>query len=1031
MVNYYEILGLPCDGESVHDTKLIDRTLKQWEMTKTSALSSESNEAKRKALQAELAELPKMKGLLTDAELRKSHADSLKSERMVSLESIINIMVKCSTGGKSISNVRAARMAQLIGLRSKTIEDCFKTAGYTVVIGKKVSTGDFIIGQSVLNKIEGSFKLIRGYMASHPLEPMQELAKVTDLYEYIAVMEGKSIADAKDYEIMQTDKLAAKFGTKVMEHTKSVAPIMWYKTIEAEAKAQIMKNEKQREKYDNALKLKKLSLLELLPSVPVSIKLESSFAEECIREIQTLFTEEQAIAIYNMYGGMPNDSQYEKESTSIATMCTCHIINYHNTRQEAEKAKCVSCGKDLYETCPSCKNKVPVVSEFCSCGFFMKGRQVFELHRLRFAAAIKSMDLSKAQDEYNQAMLCDPMHAMLASMNAEIQKLQKELGKPIEEIENAINAKNIFLAQQKINALKAARPSANLEKYQKQVKTELTWAAAEYEKLKRAANLGDAVVLASGIIERVKDHAQTLEWLRQHKPSAVKTVVTTGDDSSMSCAIQWVDDPNNRFVNYTIVRKEGAKPLNPVDGVRIAEGLKTTQFRDENLKPGKLYAYAVFAVRGDASSPPAYGSVIFLKPNVTKVQANIAQGMCTLSWQDVPGSSGVRITRSEDGGKTYSLVSASSRTSFSDTKVINGKIYIYSIRTLWSYGGKEYISNNEVTRKVQVEQKPQRVDLQLENVGADGNCRVRWNGTGGGTICIVSLKSGVCMVPDQVYHYNVIQSMGSIIAQAIPVAAQEYSWYAEKGRQYRIAAFRSFGDDFVGSKELKVSTVPKPIIDENKTVIVADTLHLYLENVPAQVSKICYMVSVNGEVCTEQSALQNGLRAVSAADYAHSGMIMVAKLPPEELTVSMIMVYGSGMDAYCSPVTVLKMSNLPKQQVRYWIEWKTKGTFRKTRVRSGAKLHVSTSGWRLPEMMLCCREDGKVIFNYSSIMSGIVQLLKIEAEERSEAEYIIPEENMDGVPENADIQLFLAPKEMNNYELPMMTEQSGRKMPAR
>lgn len=59
----------------------------------------------------------------------------------------------------------------------------------------------------------------------------------------------------------------------------------------------------------------------------------------------------------------------KKENTSIATMCACHILNYHDTREQAENAKCVSCGNPLYEVCPRCEKKVPAVSEFCSCGF--------------------------------------------------------------------------------------------------------------------------------------------------------------------------------------------------------------------------------------------------------------------------------------------------------------------------------------------------------------------------------------------------------------------------------------------------------------------------------------------------------------------------------------------------------------------------------------------------------------------------------------------------------------------------------------
>lgn len=1027
MMNYYEMLGLPCDGKQADDIKFIQSALKQWELSKTDALNNESQEAKRKVLRSELDELPNMQKLLSDAALRKRHAEELKAVRLVQVDSLIGIMKKSQTSAKIVAKARLDRIALLIGLLPATIVERFKSAGYTVIESRPVKTNDFLMEKRVLDKISGDIELIRNHMKSNPHEPLQEIAAATNLYEYIAIMEGKSIRDADEYELMATDKLAALFGSKMMEHVKTTAPTMWYKDIESQAKTQVMKDDKQRAKYNNALKLQKLSsLLELLVSVPVAIKLERAFANECIREIQGQFPDEdQAIAIYNKYGEMPLESQYEKENTSIATMCACHILNYHDTREQAENATCASCGKPLYEVCPNCKKKVPAISEFCACGFFMKGRQSFTLHKLRFEAAIKADDLPKAQDEYNQALVCDPTNSSLQVMKMDLSKLEKEFGKPIEAIKNDLNSRKINAAQQKINDLKAARPNVNVKQYQEQINAELAWAAVEYAKLQKITNQGMGVELAFRIIERVKDYLPALDWLRLHKPKPVQRVAHVSDSVALSCVIQWTDDPENRFVTYTVVRKEEAKPQNIQDGVQIASNLKSMQCRDTSISPGKVYVYAVFAVRRDSASQPMYSQSVCLLQNICEVHVYISSSACTLSWQDIPGSQGVRIRRSEDGGNSYSVICNCARGTFSDNHVRNNKKYRYSLKTVWEVLGKEYLSSKDLIRDVRVEQKPAQIDIQLVNVGFDGNCQVQWKDTGAGTLCLLALKAGVTVVPDQVYDQKMLEKMGDIIVRAVPVATGKYVWYAEQGRQYQVVAFRSFGADWVGGCTITFTTVPALKIDENKTTISNNTLNLYLTDVPQQVSKIHYLILMDESVWTEQS--------VDIGIFHRTGVITVENLPQAKLTVSLMAMYGNGPAAFYSPMTKLEMSNQSKKKIEYWLEWQTKGFARKKRVRAGAKLYVRVEGDRLPEMELCCRADGKMLFNYDSGSSGIVQLLKINAarvEKENEVAFDIPEQIMKGLPTNTDIQLFLSPKEQNSFSPPLARDPSSRKMPA-
>ena len=142
--------------------------------------------------------------------------------------------------------------------------------------------------------------------------------------------------------------------------------------------------------------------------------------------------------------------------------------------------------------------------------------------------------------------------------------------------------------------------------------------------------------------------------------------------------------------------------------------------------------------------------------------------------------------------------------------------------------------------------------------------------------------------------------------------------------------------------------------------------------------------------------------------------------------------YGTDSNSYLSLMTQYQISNAPKEKVEYWIEWRTAGWPKRHPIRQGAVLWVKTSCTRIPEMNLCCRQDGKMIFNYIPGLSGVVELLNIpatEVEAGSAYSFALDETKMTGIPSKTDIQLFLARKEMTRYSQPISPDIESRKMP--
>ena len=131
-MNYYDMLGIVCDNTDSDQVKAIRSALPAWYAAKQTTFSNESNGEKKKKLELELNEYPNMQKLLTDADLRKKHAEALKAERLQQVQFIIDIITECNNSQKSITSRRIKNIAAKIGLKEVTVKKQFRDAGYEI-----------------------------------------------------------------------------------------------------------------------------------------------------------------------------------------------------------------------------------------------------------------------------------------------------------------------------------------------------------------------------------------------------------------------------------------------------------------------------------------------------------------------------------------------------------------------------------------------------------------------------------------------------------------------------------------------------------------------------------------------------------------------------------------------------------------------------------------------------------------------------------------------------------------------------------
>ena len=513
----------------------------------------------------------------------------------------------------------------------------------------------------------------------------------------------------------------------------------------------------------------------------------------------------------------------------------------------------------------------------------------------------------------------------------------------------------------------------------------------------------------------------------------VRNVCESHSPKDLSCTLRWDEDPRNHAVSYTIVRKEAIRPAHSGDGTIIAKNIDTQVYSDHGLKPGILYTYAVFSIRGHTESEPAHLlSGVFLLKGLETVNIVADGNAFVFSWEDIEGSIGVQITRHEEG-QPEQVISPCSRKIFHDSGLKTNVLYTYEFRTLWKYNGERYISKDVLKRTLPGKIPPQ-VNLMLQQADGDGNCEVSWEMTAVGSVRLICLRDDVTVIPNQIYSLEQMNRMGETIADDISMSIGRYAWRARKNICFRVAAFTLFGDNGKAGNTVTVATVQRIAIDEENTYVRDSVLQLRLLTIPDNIRFLYYLVTNNGSILTEKYVRSHPRQnQVDIERYRSEQSIRITSLPGNGmLTVSVIAALGDDAKLYWSPVTCYTVPNLPIGNIRFRIEWPVSG-WKRTPRRRGAKLIVSSDNGRIPEMSLCCRQDGYVIAKYSPGMPEIVEIIHIAALDTRPCEevvYTLNESAMAGVPENADLNLFLAPREKNRYNKPMATVVATRKMPA-
>ena len=224
----------------------------------------------------------------------------------------------------------------------------------------------------------------------------------------------------------------------------------------------------------------------------------------------------------------------------------------------------------------------------------------------------------------------------------------------------------------------------SLEAEEHRVKDTLAEIQTLLKKLHSRDDVADKTVICEDILVLAADCDEVRDIMRQFPPQPPTNLkaglVATGVE------LNWESPPARHPLAFVIVRKSGGIPASQNDGDILTNEHVGTQFIDQNITVGMIYGYAVFTKREQTVDTLGCRSGLVQRiDDVQNVSVVPGNGTLTLSWDAQHGCIETQVTRFDGltSQSTGTPVPLQQPTSFIDTQLENGRLYIYHVTSVF------------------------------------------------------------------------------------------------------------------------------------------------------------------------------------------------------------------------------------------------------------------------------------------------------------------------------------------------------------
>lgn len=1016
--NFFELLnGL--DFNEKND-QVIEEAIKKWLKEKNQLFSIETDLIEKNKIKEEMALESEMRKVMFDANARKKEVQAMIEKRKREIDNLAKILSTDKEGPIPIMNARLRSIAEKSGLKIQDVSKIFKSHHFDIKMKANMLDFNKYFLRDQINEIN---KLLAEMNKPEVAKKYPWLTKKVDsLYDLLACYNNEP--NINYYNKKTADLLSiATEGDKVYSIKQNVAEA---RTLFSKAKNDAFANDETRMRYDNSRKLMELNdFFVIAKNVPDSMKKDESFAEVVIKRIQTKFPDyDLALTIYNQTLGLMRDP-YEPEKALIHVYCgNCHSPATFQSVKEAMQAKCPVCGEMYYRKCPSCGKMIPTSTRKCTyCHFDLLEYEYFDSYCQGAKQAIQDSDIVLAMDYYHKAQIADPKNSQLKVLDEQIKKLNQMYEKPLNQLQEYMNKKEYMKANSYLSQIKSQYPKLNLRVQEKKIQDALYLAKQMFNQ--KGENMYDGANTCIRILRDVSDFIDAKEFIMQVAPRPVSQLTVVLENKG--ALLSWHASPDIG-VEYVVLRKEDGISKNINDGKQIFCSSQTLSYFDQNIDPGAVYYYTVFARRMSVLSMPISQTITYtVDMSEDMLNYYLDNGKCMFTWSLPKNAIGTRILKSKGGavstvpgGNTQCLAN-NVYNSFEDSHLENSILYQYRFQVIYQINGnliytkgiiKDIISEDipkpVMIRQVQYNLAQQKIILDIKS-----------NTSKPYKIQIIHLTKPFGS-PNDIVNTSELTKYGKLVAHGDSLDSKvEFSPLKNMG--YKLGIITIAGSKAILGNFVNISTFEKCEIDKQKTKVKNNHLNIHLkEPLSKNVVNLYYACKVKDNLSSKPPYLTKDnldeMKIISAKNYNRQHCIPIDVVPENQLYITVIAELAQGSQNYFSEPSKLYINNSPKQKIYYEIQWK--GAF--TPRRNGAILRINGENGECPTLYLVGSTDGKIPLDYTG--KNVVVVKKIDSHTSKSLSVLI--DVPDNIPAKAKLRLFIDKEDQDEYELEVLNEKN-------
>ena len=311
---------------------------------------------------------------------------------------------------------------------------------------------------------------------------------------------------------------------------------------------------------------------------------------------------------------------------------------------------CPFCGASLRWHCPSCGRDHWVDLARCGCGFLRENVEPLAQLLLEAQRLFRDRDYRASVDRLQQVQGYVPDHPVARKGIKTASRHLLELDRARVAFESSRSRRHLVAAEVALEAWRQVAPSDNPDLLAASSALEIGLRSARRSVALAEATLasGDIAAARTGFDQALAVAADLVE-ARQGRlrcpPDPPTRLVAQFDRDRVR--LRWTPASPDGLgpVQFRVVRKQGSAPTQPIDGTLIAE-TGQAEAEDRAVRPGESVAYAVYADRGDVTSPKGANSqALDVLSDVYDITGEVRSGETYFSWTLPSGAIAARVVR--------------------------------------------------------------------------------------------------------------------------------------------------------------------------------------------------------------------------------------------------------------------------------------------------------------------------------------------------------------------------------------------------